>query len=377
MGAIYFHIPFCKQACHYCNFHFSTSLKHRAAMIECLAQEIVLRKKELPDAPLHSIYFGGGTPSLLRPQEIEYLLRAVEKEFSFSPEIEITLEMNPDDYVEGYFEAIKSTGVNRLSVGIQSFFDSELQQMNRAHNAKEAYAVLDAVKKHFDNFSLDLIYGMPGSTLKSWQKNIDIALSFSPPHISSYALTVEEKTVLAHQVEKQKVTLLQEEVVAEQFDRLVSCLQSSGFDHYELSNFGLPGYHSVNNSSYWQGKPYLGIGPSAHSFYQNKRSWNIANNKQYIMGIEARKPALSFEQLSKVDLYNEFVMTGLRTNLGVALQDIKTKFGDKFAHLFEKEVEKHLQHQHLYWDGDTVKVSQKAKFLVDGIASDLFLINLD
>ena len=346
-------------------------------MLQSLIEEVALRKNELPDEPLHSIYFGGGTPSLLRPEEIGYLLDAVRKNFHFSPAIEITLEMNPDDYVAGYFDAIKKVGVNRLSVGIQSFFEEELQQMNRAHTAQDAYNVMEEVKKHFDNFSLDLIYGMPGSNLERWQKNIDIALSFYPPHISSYALTVEENTSLAYQVEKGQVTLLPEEMVAQQFDRLVSCLTEVGFDHYELSNFGLPHYHSVNNSAYWKGKPYLGIGPSAHSFYANQRSWNIANNKKYIQGIQAKQPLIEREELSKIDQYNEFVMTGLRTEKGVTLQDIKKRFGVKFAQLFEKQVEKHLTHQHLFWDGDTVKVTQKAKFLVDGIASDLFLLNLE
>lgn len=377
MGAIYFHIPFCKQACHYCNFHFSTSLKYRKQMIQSLIEEVALRNNELPDQPLHSIYFGGGTPSLLHPEEIEQLLHTVRKSFRFSSAIEITLEMNPDDYVAGYFNTIKAVGVNRLSVGIQSFFEEELHQMNRAHTAQDAYSVMEEVKKHFDNFSLDLIYGMPGSNLERWQKNIDIALSFSPPHISSYALTVEENTALAYQVEKGQVALLPEEMVAQQFDRLVSSLTEAGFDHYELSNFGLPHYHSVNNSSYWQGKPYLGIGPSAHSFYANQRSWNIANNKKYIQGIQTKQPSIEREELSKIDQYNEFVMTGLRTKKGVALREIKKRFGVKFSQLFEEQVEKHLINQDLFWDGDTVKVSQKAKFLVDGIASDLFLLNLE
>lgn len=346
-------------------------------MLQSLIEEVALRKNELPDKALHSIYFGGGTPSLLLPEEIGQLLDAVRKCFRFSPEIEITLEMNPDDYKVGYFEAIKAVGVNRLSVGIQSFFQEELQQMNRAHTAQNAFSVMEEVKKHFDNFSLDLIYGMPGSSLERWQKNIDIALSFSPPHISSYALTVEENTALAYQVAKEQVILLPEEMVAQQFDLLVSCLTEVGFDHYELSNFGLPHYHSVNNSAYWQGKPYLGIGPSAHSFYANLRSWNISNNKKYMQGIQAKQPLIEREELSKIDQYNEFVMTGLRTEKGVALQEIKERFGPRFAELFEEQVEKHLTHQHLYWDGDTVKVSQKAKFLVDGIASDLFLLNLE
>lgn len=377
MGAIYFHIPFCKQACHYCNFHFSTSLNNRSEMLAAMEREIFLRKNELPNGPLHSIYFGGGTPSLLGPQEIERLLKVANELFPFSPSIEITLEMNPDDYVAGYFDAIKAAGINRVSVGVQSFYDTDLQLMNRAHNAKEAFVVLENVQKKFSNFSLDLIYGMPQSTLEDWQKNLAIALSFSPPHISSYALTVEAKTALAYQVEKQQVQLLAEEDVAQQFDFLTQHLIAKGYDHYELSNFGLPAYHSVNNSAYWEGKPYLGIGPSSHSFYQNQRSWNVSHNKKYIDGIQSGVPVIEREQLTKIDQYNEFVMTGLRTSKGVALHDITTKFGEKFATLFENQVEKHLSHQYLFWDGDTVKVTQKAKFLVDGIASDLFLLNLE
>lgn len=377
MGAIYFHIPFCKQACHYCNFHFSTSLNFRDEMLAAMVKEIALRKDELPNEALHSIYFGGGTPSLLTPKELALLLNAVQKSFALSPSIEITLEMNPDDYVKGYFEEIKTLGINRLSIGIQSFFERDLSMMNRAHNAKEAYEILHLVKKYFSNFSLDLIYGMPQSTLTDWQKNLAIALSFSPPHISSYALTVEEKTALAYQVEKKQVQLLKEEAVAQQFDFMSHHLMEKGYEHYELSNFGLPGFHSVNNSSYWEGKPYLGIGPSSHSYYLNQRSWNIAHNRKYVQGIQSSELAIEREQLTLIDQYNEYVMTALRTHKGVSLQGLRERFGEKFAQLFEQQVEKHLVHQHLYWDGDTVKVTQKAKFLVDGIASDLFLLNLE
>ncbi|MGB1449691.1 MAG: radical SAM family heme chaperone HemW [Flavobacteriaceae bacterium] len=377
MGAIYFHIPFCKQACHYCNFHFSTSLNYREQMIAAMIAEIDLRKDELPDEPLHSIYFGGGTPSLLQPNEILLLLQAAQNNFAISPGIEITLEMNPDDYVPGYFEAIKAIGINRLSIGVQSFFDRDLIVMNRAHNAQEAYEVLHQAKKHFANFSLDLIYGMPSSTLSDWQENVAIALSFSPPHISSYALTVEEKTALDYQVKNKQITLLDEEKVAQQFDYLSRHLIEKGFEHYELSNFGLPGHHSVNNSAYWEGKPYLGIGPSSHSYYRNQRSWNIAHNKKYIQGIQTGVPLIEREQLTLIDQYNEYVMTALRTDKGASLHVIKSRFGQKFAALFETQVEKHLIPQHLFWDGDTVRVTQQAKFLVDGIASDLFLLNLE
>ena len=376
MSGVYFHIPFCKQACHYCNFHFSTSLKYKAELMEALKKELSLRTNELPATALNSIYFGGGTPSLLSPEEIGNLISSVRDHFTVNEQAEITLEMNPDDYYEGYFEQIKVVGVNRLSVGVQSFIPEELSAMNRAHNAEQALNVLERVQQHFSNFSLDLIFGVPGSTMESWEKNISTALSFQPSHISSYALTVEPKTVLAKQVKEQQVQLLPEEMTVQQFDYLVETLTEKGYDHYELSSFAFPGFRSVNNTSYWQGKPYLGIGPSAHSYYQNQRSWNLSNNKLYINKLNAGELPLEREQLTKIDRYNEFVMTGLRTAEGVALHDIQLQFGDKFAQLFEEQVEKHLMVQHLYWDGDVVKVTKKAKFLVDGIASDLFLLNL-
>ena len=376
MSGVYFHIPFCKQACHYCNFHFSTSLKYKAELMEALKKELSLRTNELPTSPLNSIYFGGGTPSLLSPEEIGNLISSVRDHFTVNEQAEITLEMNPDDYYEGYFEQIKAVGVNRLSVGVQSFIPEELSAMNRAHNAEQALNVLERVQQHFANFSLDLIFGVPGSTMESWEKNIITALSFQPSHISSYALTVEPKTVLAKQVKEQQVQLLPEEMTVQQFDYLVETLTEKGYNHYELSSFAFPGFRSVNNTSYWQGKPYLGIGPSAHSYYQNQRSWNLSNNKLYINKLNAGDLPLEREQLTKIDRYNEFVMTGLRTAEGVALHDIQQQFGDKFAQLFEEQVEKHLMVQHLYWDGDVVKVTKKAKFLVDGIASDLFLLNL-
>lgn len=376
MSAIYFHIPFCKQACHYCNFHFSTSSKYKDDMLLAMESELALRKEELPTSSITSIYFGGGTPSLLSAPEVAKLIRKVKDLFPISEEVEVTLELNPDDNRAGYLEQLKEVGVNRLSIGVQSFFEEELKQMNRAHTAQEAYLLLEEVPHYFENFSLDLIYGMPASSLSSWKKNLAIALGFSPPHISSYALTVEPRTVLSHQVASHQVQLLSEEKVVDQFNELVKCLTSEGYDHYELSNFGKPDFHSVNNSSYWQGKPYLGIGPSAHSFYAQHRSWNVSNNRQYISALKTQRLPIEREKLSLVDQYNEYIMTGLRTSGGVDLNYIRQRFGSKFAHLFEKQVEKHLLSQNLYWDGDVIKSSQKALFLVDGIASDLFLLNL-
>ena len=376
MAAIYFHVPFCKQACHYCNFHFSTSLKHKDALLTAMKKELIMRKAELPVEHLQSIYFGGGTPSILTHQNVDELLSAVAQHYSFCDDIEITLEMNPDDCDIKYLKKIKAAGVNRLSIGVQSFIERDLKQMNRVHSADEALSAVEKVATTFTNYSLDLIYGMPDSSLSEWERNLATALSFSPPHLSSYALTVEPKTVLAKHVNSGGIRLLAEEEVARQFDYMVNALTEAAYVHYELSSFGKPGYFSKNNTAYWEGKPYLGIGPSAHSFYNQQRSWNSANNPKYLTAIKNGQLPIERENLSEVDQYNEYVMTGLRTIRGVDLLYIQSRFGDRFARLFEAQVEQHLLKQNLYWDGDVVKVTKKARFLVDGIASDLFLLNL-
>jgi len=376
MAALYFHVPFCKQACHYCNFHFSTSLKHKTSILEAMLVELDLRKQELPsESIINSIYFGGGTPSLLSSDDIKSLIERVNAHYIISDDVEITLEMNPDDYRTNYLEELKLVGVNRLSVGIQSFHEEELKLMNRAHNSEEAFRILEKIDILFDNFSLDLIYGLPKSNLKSWKKNIEYALQFNPKHISSYLLTVEPKTVLNHQVEKNEVKVLGEEGVLAQFNYLVNSLEKEGFDHYELSSFGKPGFRSVNNSAYWSGKSYLGIGPSAHSFDGLTRSWNVSNNNKYLKGISSKEPLIEREVLTKADRYNEYLMTGLRTENGVSLGYVNENFGSHFKELLEKEAQVQIASQVLFWDGDTLKVARESMLLVDGIASNLFLLN--
>ena len=298
MAAIYFHVPFCKQACHYCNFHFSTSLKHKDAMLTAMKKELIMRKAELPVDHLQSIYFGGGTPSILTHQNVDELLSAVAQHYSFCDDIEITLEINPDDCDLKYLKKIKAAGVNRLSIGVQSFIERDLKQMNRVHSAEEALSAVEKVATTFSNYSLDLIYGMPDSPLSEWERNLATALSFSPPHLSSYALTVEPKTVLAKHVNSGRIRLLAEEEVARQFDYMVNALTEAAYVHYELSSFGKPGYFSKNNTAYWEGKPYLGIGPSAHSFYNQQRSWNSANNPKYLAAIKNGQLPIERENLS-------------------------------------------------------------------------------
>ncbi|MDA9679812.1 radical SAM family heme chaperone HemW [Flavobacteriaceae bacterium] len=374
MAGIYFHFPFCRQACHYCNFHFSTQLKHQDEMLLGFEKEIELRVEQPTDV-IESIYFGGGSPSLLSTASIEKLINVVTKNFKLSESIEITIEINPDDVSFEYLEALSSIGINRLSIGIQSFLDSELKMMNRIHNADQGIKTIDWTAQLFDNFSVDLIYGTPSSDLSNWKKNLNKALSFDVPHLSIYALTVEPRTVLAHQVKNKKIQLLEEDLVKSQYDWMVNRMDAEGYKNYEFSNFSKPGFISVNNSNYWKGKAYIGIGPSAHSFNGKRtRSWNLSNNIKYLDSIQQGILPAQFEILNTHDAFNEYLMTRLRTSWGVSLQKINETFGKHYSDYLEKQVENHLTNQRVYWDGDALKVTKKAKFLTDGIASDLFLL---
>lgn len=383
MSGIYIHIPFCKQACHYCDFHFSTSLKKKDEMILALAKEIELRSKntsnfQLPASSqetIETIYFGGGTPSILSIEDIKLLIDKVYKNYKVVENPEITVEANPDDLTEERIIELSKNRVNRLSIGIQSFFEDDLQMMNRAHNSEEASKCLEIATKYFDNISLDLIYGIPGMSNEKWKQNIEKALSFNIPHISSYALTVEPKTALDTFIKKGIVKQPDDEVAQEHFHILVETLEKNGFIHYELSNFGKENYFSKNNSSYWLGKKYIGIGPSAHSFDGVSRSWNIANNTLYIKSIQENKLPLTSEKLSKEDSYNEYIMTGLRTIWGVSLHKIESEFGQDFLSYLNKQSQRFIDDDLLIVQNQTLKTTQKGKFLCDGIASDLFLVN--
>jgi oxygen-independent coproporphyrinogen-3 oxidase len=374
MAGIYFHFPFCRQACHYCNFHFSTQLKHQDEMLLGFEKEIELRVEHWNSA-LESIYFGGGSPSLLSITSIEKLINVVYKNFKLCDSIEITLEVNPDDVSFEYLEALSSIGINRLSIGIQSFLNSELKLMNRIHNADQGIKTIEWTAQLFDNFSVDLIYGIPSSDLSNWKKNLNQALSFDVPHLSIYALTVEPQTVLAHQVKNKKIQLLEEDLVKSQYDWMVNRMEAEGFQNYEFSNFSKPGFISVNNSNYWKGKAYMGVGPAAHSFDGKRtRSWNLPNNIKYLDFIQHGILPTQSEILNTNDAFNEYLMTRLRTSWGVSIQKINDTFGKHYSDYLEKQVENHLINQRVYWDGDALKVTKKAKFLTDGIASDLFLL---
>lgn len=375
MSGIYIHIPFCKQACHYCDFHFSTSLKKKDEMILALAKEIALRKNEAENEVIETIYFGGGTPSRLQIADLRLLIAEVYKNYNVTNNPEITLEANPDDLSESYLIELSKIGINRLSIGIQSFFEDDLQMMNRAHNSIEASKCLEIATKYFDNISLDLIYGIPGMSNEKWKSNIEKALSFNIPHISSYALTVEPKTALDTFIKKGIINEPNDEVAQEHFYILVETLEKNGFIHYELSNFGKENYFSKNNSSYWLGKKYIGIGPSAHSYNGISRSWNMANNTLYIKSIQESKLPLASEILSKEDKYNEYIMTGLRTIWGVSLERIKSEFGQELLDYLNQQSQRFINDGLLEVENHTLKTTQKGKFLCDGIASDLFLVN--
>jgi oxygen-independent coproporphyrinogen III oxidase len=375
MSGIYIHIPFCKQACHYCDFHFSTSLKKKDEMILALAKEINLRKNEAENETIETIYFGGGTPSILSIENIRLLIDVVYKNYKVVENPEITVEANPDDLTEERLIELSKNRVNRLSIGIQSFFEDDLKMMNRAHNSNEASKCLEIATKYFDNISLDLIYGIPGMSNEKWKQNIEKALSFNIPHISSYALTVEPKTALDTFIKKGIIKEPDDEVAQEHFHILVETLEKNGFIHYELSNFGKENYFSKNNSSYWLGKKYIGIGPSAHSYDGTSRSWNIANNALYIKSIQENKLPLTSEKLTKEDSYNEYIMTGLRTIWGVSLERIESEFGQEFLNYLNKQSQRFINDNLLEIENNILKTTKKGKFLCDGIASDLFMLN--
>ena len=377
MPGIYIHIPFCKQACHYCDFHFSTNMAKKAALLSAICRELEMRKGEFDGVEVRTVYFGGGTPSVLTPQEIDHILDTVKANFKLNTHPEITLEANPDDLTKDRIVQLANSPVNRLSIGIQSFYDQDLQLMNRAHNAAEAENCIEITTDYFENISIDLIYGIPNMNSERWLQNIEKTLSFNVPHISSYALTVEPRTALKKFIEKGLVPEVDDAMAREQFMLLIARLEEEAFVHYEISNFGKPGYFSRNNTAYWQGKKYMGIGPSAHSYDGSSRAWNVRNNAKYIRAINEHVLPLEREILSIRDNYNEYVMTGLRTIWGVSLLEIKEKYGPLYQEHVLLQANKYLEQGLLLLDRETLVVSKKGKFLVDGIAADLFLLNLN
>ena len=373
MAGIYIHIPFCKQACYYCNFHFSTSLKHKDALIDTILKEIDKRAPAWQNFQYDTVYFGGGTPSLLPVADIEIILSKLHQKFSISDDAEITLEANPDDLYLEKLNDLKSLGINRLSIGIQSFFDEDLRKLNRSHNGKQATQVIEfAHKAGFENITIDLIYGIPGLTDEKFMYNIQKVLDYKIPHVSAYALTVEPQTALAWQISKQKFPPVSEEQSARQYYLLRDTLLDNGFDHYEISNFAKPSFISRHNSHYWQNIPYLGLGPAAHSYNGKERCWNIANNAHYIKNLKSGN-YFEKEILTPQDIFNEYLMTGLRTSRGVNLDDI-ARLGGEFSGYLQKQSRIYIENQQLILEDGFLKPHPAHWFVIEGIISDLFLV---
>ena len=379
MAGIYIHIPFCKQACYYCDFHFSTSLKRKEDMLIALKRELVLRKDELNKEQIETIYFGGGTPSLLTIGELGMLIDTVYENYEVIEDAEITLEANPDDLTSEKIKELANTPINRLSIGIQSFFEDDLKFMNRAHNAEESKKCLTEATKYFDNITIDLIYGVPDMSNEKWLSNLKQVFEFNIPHISAYALTVEEKTVLHKLIEKGKVPPVDENLALEHYNILVEETEKRGYVNYEISNFGKIAYFSRHNTSYWLGEKYLGIGPSAHSYNGFERSWNVSNNTKYINALLEDELPSEKEQLTEINRFNEYIMTGLRTIWGVSFQKVEREFGAMYLEELKKGAERHIKAGLLEielrsFSGSVLVITKKGKFLADGIASDLFKI---
>ncbi|MBV8254924.1 MAG: radical SAM family heme chaperone HemW [Chitinophaga sp.] len=374
MSGIYIHIPFCKQACYYCNFHFSTSLSQKEAMVKSILQEITLRQDYLGNDTIHTVYFGGGTPSLLSKEELQAILDKLREHFNIAPDAEITLEANPDDLSMEKLQELKSLGINRLSIGVQSFHEPDLQWMNRAHNSTQAKeCIIQAKAAGFNNITIDLIYGGPGLSDEGWKENVELAISLGIPHLSCYALTVEPGTALDSFIRKKKMEAVDPERAARHFEMLMTWMEAAGYEHYEISNFALPGWHSQHNSSYWKGLSYLGLGPSAHSFNRHSRQWNVANNALYIKSISAGKIPFELETLSVEMQFNEYIMTSLRTKAGCDLGWVEERFGVDLAKQLTVQSQRYLVKGWMEQHGTTLRLTPAGRLFADGIAADLFL----
>ena len=374
MAGIYIHIPFCKQACSYCNFHFSTSLRSKDIMVQSIIKELILRSDDCEEI-IETIYFGGGTPSIMSVDEIDQILTKITENYTVSDHVEITLETNPDDITNNKLIKITDTKINRISIGVQSFIDKELQLMRRAHNSIQAQKSIELSLKFFDNISIDLIYGIPESDMKSWKSNLDISLKFDLNHYTAYALTLEPKTILKKYTENNIIETLNEDIVYDQYYLTNQTFSKKNYINYELSSFAKKGFYSKNNSGYWLRKKYIGVGPSAHSFDGQKRIWNVSNNTKYINAINNGHEFFKSEYLSNIDKYNEYVMTGLRTVWGVSLMYLKKEFGEKYKKHFIENSRKYFDLNYLKKDDNIVTTTIEGRFLADGISSDLFVIN--
>lgn len=375
MSGIYIHIPFCKQACHYCDFHFSTSLKLKSNLVEAILTEIDLRLPYLKNKNIETIYFGGGTPSLLSEKELFLILEKLYKTYNVSSHAEITLEANPDDLSIDKLKELKRLEINRLSIGLQSFNDEELIWMNRAHTAAESEAsVKRSQDKGFENISIDLIYGSKFSSLTNWKKTLDKTISLDVKHISSYNLTIEDKTKLGHDFKVKKEMAIDDEKSSELFLEMIDRLEKNKFIHYEISNFGKENWFSNHNSNYWKGIEYIGFGPSAHSFDGVSRQWNISNNSLYIKNVnDTNESYFEKELLSEVDQFNEYILTSLRTIWGIDAEVLKNKFSSEIIHSFNRNINTYISKGMVTFTNNQYVLTSKGKLFADRIASELFV----
>lgn len=371
---IYIHIPFCTKACHYCNFYFVTSLTKRAEFIEALIQEIKHRAAFFKDNSVQTIYFGGGTPSLLESTEIDKILNTIYQYYDTKNLIEVTIEANPDDLIESKIIDLKQAGFNRLSIGIQSFIEEDLKRMNRSHSVEQAHKALNLVKKYFDNYSIDLIFGLPEMTLEKWKYNLNQVLFYNVPHISTYNLTIEEKTALERLIKNKKVAVTSESINADLYSYTLEFLELHGYINYEISNFGKKDFFALHNTSYWLDIAYLGFGPSAHSYINNTRQWNISNLNSYIKNIKNNEIWYENELLTTNNRYNEYVLTKLRTIFGINSEEITIKFGDSYAVHLKKHIQKYIQQGLIINKNSTYKLTNQGKLLADVLSSDLMIV---
>ncbi|HKC67103.1 MAG TPA: radical SAM family heme chaperone HemW [Bacteroidia bacterium] len=378
MAGIYIHIPFCRKACLYCDFHFSTNLDNKKKLVDAICEEINSRHNYLESQTVNSIYFGGGTPSLLSPEELEQILATIHSNFVVNKKAEVTFELNPEDAEIIYLRAIKRLGINRLSIGLQSFDEDELKWMNRAHNAQQNFDCIKiAQQAGFDNISIDLIYGSKFQTIGTWKKTLQTAFELNTQHISSYNLTVENRTQLQHLIKEKKEKEVDSETSSQLFDILMEETKKNGFNQYEISNFCKPDFMAQHNSNYWKGLSYLGIGPSAHSYNGISRRFNVRSNAQYIQAIEGSKTFYEEEILTANDKYNEYILTRLRTEWGCDVLEIQNDFGKKYYAYFLSQLELYKQKNFVEIKQNTITLTKQGKHFADGIASDLFYTKKD
>tara|TARA_B100001750_G_scaffold243926_1_gene260179 strand:+ start:933 stop:2054 length:1122 start_codon:yes stop_codon:yes gene_type:complete len=372
MSGIYIHIPFCKHACHYCDFHFSTSLKYQKKLINSINKEIEIQKNYLKKTTVKSIYIGGGTPSVIESKEINSMLTNIKTHYQIDDNAEITIECNPDDITKNKLNDYKKNGINRISLGVQSFNDKHLIFSNRTHNSLQAIKSIELIlEEKFKNFSIDLIYGFPNMTLEEWKENLEIFLKYKIPHLSAYCLTIEKKTVFNKYKKEGKIKELNQKKLINMFLYLIKKLEKNNYKQYEISNFSLKNHHSVHNSNYWKQKKYLGIGPSAHSYDKNNRQWNISNNIKYINSIEKNIIPFKIEKLSEENKLNEYLLTSIRTSNGVNKNFINKNFNSKLISLLKRKL-KNIPREFIIENENNIKLTNRGKCFADKITRDLF-----